>query len=107
MSMAIIGSSGALGEFPSLGTSRYPPLSNFTSMPRMAYLRPVNEDSNKINEPDVESPLVENSENVEQVCLILISFIFVWLGGVHFSALRFFGFSLLVTITEYGVTISD
>ena len=78
MSMAIIGSSGALGEFPTTGTSRYPLPSDYTDMPRMANLRTVNEDSNKINEPDVKSPLVENCEDVEQVWLIFISFIFVW-----------------------------
>ena len=72
MSMAIIGSSGALGEFPTSGTSKYPLPSHYTNMPMIANLRPVNEDSNKINEPGVESPLVEYCEDVEQVSLILI-----------------------------------
>ena len=78
MSMAIIGSSGALGEFPTPGTSRYPLPSDYTNIPRMANLRPVNVDSNKIKEPDVESPLADNCEDVEQVWLISMSFIFVW-----------------------------
>ena len=76
MSMAIIGSSGALSEFPTSGSGRYPLPSDYINMPRMANLRPVNGDGNKIKEPDVESHLVENCEETKQVCLILISFIF-------------------------------
>ena len=76
MPMAIIGSSGALGEFPTPGTSRYPLPSDYTNMPRIAHLRPVNEDSNKFKESDVETPLVDNCEDVEQVCFCM--FCYCW-----------------------------
>ena len=80
MSMAIIGSSGALGEYVGSDKDRIPRrnLTEYCSVPRMHHsdsvtrIEALNEDSNN-NDPDVNSPLVDQLENAEQV-LVTIKF---------------------------------
>ena len=60
MSIAIIGGSGALGEF--VASDRIENLHR----QRTAKVEPLNEDSNN-NAPDVDSPLVEQLDDADQV----------------------------------------